>query len=38
MKRKAMSKSHSRRSFRKATGIHRVNSLNPRKFRGGIRL
>lgn len=38
MRRKPLSKSHSRKSFRKNTGIHGVNKLNPRKFRGGIRL
>jgi len=38
MKRKPMSKGHSKKSFKKATGVHTVNSLNPRKMRGGIRL
>lgn len=38
MKRKPMSKSSSKRVFKKNTGIHKVNALNPRKFRGGIRL
>lgn len=38
MKRKAMSNKHSRKDFKKKTGIHSVNKLNPRKFRGGIRL
>jgi len=38
MKRKTMSKDSSRKSFRKNTGIHGLNNLNPRKFRGGIRL
>lgn len=38
MRRKQMSRSHSKKSFKKATGVHKVNSLNPRRFRGGIRL
>lgn len=38
MKRKPMSRQGSRKSFRKNTGVHKVNHLNPRKFRGGIRL
>lgn len=38
MKRKSMSRGHSRRVFKKNTGVHKANSLNPRKFRGGIRL
>lgn len=38
MKRRSMSKSHSRKSFRKNTGIKNMNSINPRKLRGGIRL
>jgi len=38
MKRRPMSKSASRKVFRKNTGIHKTNSLNPRKMRGGIRL
>jgi len=38
MRRKAMSHKGSRKAFRKNTGIHSVNTLNPRKFRGGIRL
>lgn len=38
MKRRPMNKNHSRKVFRKNTGVHKVNSLNPRKFRGGIRL
>lgn len=38
MKRRPMGRRHSRKSFRKNTGVHRVNTLNPRKFRGGIRL
>lgn len=38
MYRKKMSRGKSRRDFRKKTGIHKMNSLNPRSFRGGIRL
>lgn len=38
MKRKPMSKGHSRKVFKKATGVQKLNNLNPRKFRGGIRL
>nr|QJB19889.1 MAG: hypothetical protein [Microvirus sp.] len=38
MRRRPMSKSSSRKTFRKATGVHTVNRMNPRKFRGGIRL
>lgn len=38
MKRRQMSYSGSKKHFKKNTGIHKVNSLNPRKFRGGIRL
>lgn len=38
MKRRSMSNRHSKRSFKKATGVHKVNSLNPRRMRGGIRL
>jgi len=38
MKRRAMSRRSSRKQFRKNTGVHSVNHLNPRSFRGGIRL
>lgn len=38
MKRKPMSKSKSKRSFKKNTGVHPVNNANPRRMRGGIRL
>ncbi|UOF78311.1 putative DNA binding protein [Microviridae sp.] len=38
LKRKKMSSQNSRKDFKKKTGIHSVNKLNPRKFRGGIRL
>lgn len=37
-KRQRMSKSSSKRSFKKATGVQKMNSLNPRSMRGGIRL
>lgn len=36
--RKRMSKGSSKANFRKNTGIHKVNSTNPRRMRGGIRL
>lgn len=38
MKRRKMSSKASHRTFKKNTGVHTVNHLNPRKFRGGIRL
>lgn len=38
MKRRPMSRGKSRKVFKKNTGVHKVNSLNPRKMRGGIRL
>lgn len=38
MKRKALSKNHSRRSFKAASGHHKLNGVNPRKMRGGLRL
>lgn len=38
MKRRPMSKANSRKTFRKNTGVHVKNSLNPRAMRGGIRL
>jgi len=38
MKKRPMSKGESRRSFKKNTGVHKMNTLNPRIMRGGIRL
>ncbi|WVR22150.1 MAG: hypothetical protein [Malazfec virus 6] len=38
MRRKKMTKSASRKNFRKNTGVQKTNSLNPRTMRGGIRL
>lgn len=38
MKRRAMKRSSSNKHFKKNTGIHKVNAMNPRRFRGGIRL
>nr|QJB20113.1 MAG: hypothetical protein [Microvirus sp.] len=38
MRRKKMSKAGSKRHFKKNTGVHKMNDLNPRAFRGGIRL
>jgi len=33
-----MSKSASRKDFRKKSGVHKINVANPRRMRGGIRL
>lgn len=38
MRRKPMNRQASERSFKKNTGVHSVNSVNPRRMRGGIRL
>lgn len=38
MKRSKMSRGASKRSFKKATGVQKLNHLNPRAMRGGIRL
>jgi len=38
MKRRIMSKRASKRTFKKASGTHKLNTLNPRRMRGGIRL
>lgn len=38
MRRKPMSKSKSRKVFKKNTGVHKLNSMRPRGMRGGIRL
>jgi hypothetical protein len=38
MKRKPMKSSTSKRVFKKNTGIHSKNHINPRAMRGGIRL
>lgn len=38
MYRKKMSSDRSKRVFKKNTGIQKLNNLNPRTFRGGIRL
>jgi len=38
MKRKPMSKSSSKKVFKKNTGVQTLNTLNPRTMRGGIRL
>lgn len=38
MKRRPMSKRASKRSFKKNTGVQKLNNLNPRSMRGGIRL
>jgi len=38
MKRKKLSAGASKANFKKHTGIQKMNSLNPRTMRGGIRL
>lgn len=38
MRRRKMSKSHSKKVFRKNTGVQKMNNMNPRTMRGGIRL
>ena len=38
MKRRQMSRKESKRTFKKSTGVQKMNSLNPRSMRGGIRL
>lgn len=38
MRRKPLSKAISKKSFKKASGIHPKNRINPRRMRGGIRL
>lgn len=38
MRRKQMNRSSSKRIYKKNTGIHAYNNINPRTFRGGIRL
>lgn len=38
MKRKKMSRHGSKIHFKKNTGVQKLNSMNPRLMRGGIRL
>lgn len=38
MRRKKLRKSYSKKLFKKNTGVQKMNSLNPRAMRGGIRL
>lgn len=38
MKRSKMSAKKSKANFKKHTGVQKMNTLNPRNFRGGIRL
>lgn len=38
MKRRKMGKYQSKKVFKKNTGIQKMNHLNPRAMRGGIRL
>lgn len=38
MKRRAMSRTQSKRVFKKNTGVQKMNVINPKNQRGGIRL
>lgn len=38
MRRKKMSRKASKANFKKNTGVQKLNNLNPRSMRGGIRL
>lgn len=38
MKRKPMNRSTSKKVFKKNTGVQKMNNINPRNMRGGIRL
>lgn len=38
MKRRQMSNKSSKRVFKKNTGVQKLNTVNPRAMRGGIRL
>lgn len=38
MKRRPMTKRASKKLFKKNTGVQRLNNMNPRLMRGGIRL
>lgn len=38
MKRRALSRKASKNNFKKNTGVQKMNTLNPRSMRGGIRL
>lgn len=38
MKRRPLSRGASKRIFRKNTGVQKMNTVNPRSMRGGIRL
>lgn len=38
MRRKQLSRKASKKNFKKNTGVQKMNSLNPRSMRGGIRL
>lgn len=37
-KRRALKRRESKQSFKKGTGIQKMNTINPRNMRGGIRL
>lgn len=38
MKRRKLDHGTSKRIFKKNVGVHRLNAINPRRMRGGIRL
>lgn len=38
MRRKPLPKQVSKKIFKKNTGVQKMNTMNPRSFRGGIRL
>ena len=38
MKRRPMKRSESKKVFKKNTGVQKLNNINPRTMRGGIRL
>lgn len=38
MKRRKLSSSQSKKIFKKGNGVRALNNMNPRGFRGGIRL
>lgn len=38
MKRRKMSRGNSKRVFKKNTGVQKMNTINPKSMRGGIRL
>lgn len=38
MRRKQLSRQANKKNFKKNTGVQKMNTLNPRSMRGGIRL